>query len=44
MTKEIFESYREFYRHQLLDDVVPFWMNSDLIDKEYGGFISAVDR
>ena len=34
MTKEIFESYREFYRHQLLDDVVPFWMNSDLIDKE----------
>lgn len=34
----------EFYKNTLFSDVVPFWMNSDLIDKEYGGFISSVDR
>ena len=34
----------EFYKNALFSDVVPFWMNSDLIDKEYGGFISSVDR
>lgn len=27
-----------------MKDVVPFWEKSDLIDKEYGGFISSVDR
>lgn len=35
---------KEFYRHTLLEDVVPFWMQSDLIDEEYGGFITSVDR
>ena len=34
----------EFYKNALFSDVIPFWMNSDLIDKEYGGFISSVDR
>ncbi len=38
------QKLKEFYRAQLLDDVAPFWVNSDLIDKEYGGFISSVDR
>ena len=35
---------RQFYYHTLFDDVLPFWMNSDLIDKKYGGFITSVDR
>ena len=36
--------YQAFYRGQLLDDVMPFWMNSDLLDREYGGCITSVDR
>ncbi len=36
--------YRKFYHDALLSDVMPFWDNSDLIDKENGGFISSVDR
>lgn len=33
-----------FYREQLLNNVIPFWMKSDLIDKKYGGYITSVDR
>ncbi|MDD4125934.1 MAG: AGE family epimerase/isomerase, partial [Eubacteriales bacterium] len=44
MDKEIFGAYQKFYRSRLLDDCMPFWMNSDLLDKEYGGYITAVDR
>ncbi len=33
-----------FYRNHLLDDVVSFWMNSDLVDEQYGGFITSVDK
>lgn len=33
-----------FYRNHLLDNVVPFWMNSDLLDEQYGGYITSVDR
>lgn len=39
-----FTEYRDFYRQQLLEDVMPFWMNSDLLDREYGGCITSVDR
>ena len=42
-TKKI-EEYKQFYHNSLLNDVVPFWEKSDLIDKEFGGFISSVDR
>ena len=35
---------RQFYYHTLFDDVLPFWMKSDLIDKKYGGFITIVER
>lgn len=38
------EAYQDFYRKELLENVVPFWMNSDLIDREFGGFNSSVDR
>ncbi len=36
--------YRDFYRRELLEDVMPFWMRSDLLDREYGGCITSVDR
>ena len=36
--------YRRFYRDHLLEDIVPFWLNSDLLDREYGGYITSVDR
>lgn len=35
---------KEFYHKSLLEDIIPFWMHSDLIDREYGGFITSVDR
>lgn len=35
---------KEFYHSQLLNDVMPFWMKSDLVDHTYGGFITSVDR
>ncbi len=38
------KKYQQFYRDQLLQNIVPFWMNSDLLDREYGGYISSVDR
>ena len=44
MSTKKLEEYRQFYHDTLLKDVIPFWENSDLIDKEYGGFISSVDR
>ena len=37
-------SLKDFYHSFLLDNVVPFWENSDLIDKEFGGFNSSVDE
>ncbi|MFA6736762.1 MAG: AGE family epimerase/isomerase [Saccharofermentanales bacterium] len=47
MDREIKEKARvsaSFYRDHLLEDVMPFWMNSDLIDTEFGGLITSVDR
>ncbi|MBQ9964180.1 MAG: AGE family epimerase/isomerase [Clostridia bacterium] len=34
----------EFYKDHLLNNVVPFWLNSDLVDDTYGGYITSVDR
>ena len=36
--------YKNFYNNELLNDVVPFWVKSDLLDREYGGVNSSVDR
>ena len=36
--------YGAFYRDYLMNDVVPFWLGSDLLDEEYGGYITSVDR
>lgn len=44
MNRETFARYRAFYREQLLEDCIPFWLKSDLIDKRHGGYITSVDR
>ncbi len=44
MDKQTFASFRRFYHDQLLQDSIPFWMNSDLLDREYGGYITSLDR
>ena len=38
------QALRQFYRQHLLDNVIPFWINSDLPDHQYGGYITSVDR
>ena len=42
--KKTLMDYRDFYRRELLEDVMPFWMRSDLLDRGYGGCITSVDR
>ena len=42
--KKTLMDYRDFYRRELLEDVMPFWMRSDLLDRDYGGCITSVDR
>ena len=44
MKKETFASYRQFYHDQLMNDCIPFWTESDLLDKENGGYITSVDK
>ena len=44
MEKQELLKLKTFYHDALLKDVVPFWMQSDLIDHKYGGFNSSVDR
>ena len=38
------KEYRDFYKKQLLENVIPFWLESDLIDHIYGGYMTSVDR
>ncbi|MBL8823279.1 MAG: AGE family epimerase/isomerase [Planctomycetia bacterium] len=42
-TPEGCQALASFYRHALLDDVIPFWLRHG-IDREHGGFLSALDR
>lgn len=44
MDKKTFASYKQFYHNQLIEDCIPFWLGSDLLDKENGGYITSVDR
>jgi len=44
MDKNVISKYQKFYEDFLLNNVVKFWENSDLIDKQYGGFITSVDE
>ena len=39
MRTEKIAQLKQLYHDTLLEDIVPFWVNSDLIDQEYGGFI-----
>ena len=44
MDKTRISELKNFYHRTLIDDVMKFWVNSDLIDEKYGGFITSVDR
>lgn len=44
MNTEKIKNLKKFYHDTLFSDVLPFWMQSDLIDKEHGGFITSVTR
>jgi N-acylglucosamine 2-epimerase len=44
MNEARIQELHKFYHDTLFNDVLPFWLKSDLIDKEYGGFITSVDR
>ena len=37
------QTYSDQYRDELLNNVLPFWMKYS-IDKEYGGFLTSLDR
>ena len=36
--------YAAFYHNELLNNIIPFWTNSDMTDEEFGGCITSVDR
>ena len=38
-----FKELANKYKTELLDSVLPFWLNNS-IDKEYGGYFSCLDR
>ena len=44
MKKERINELRDFYYDHLMNNVVPYWMQSDLIDEQNGGFVTSVDR
>lgn len=44
MDKTKITQLKNFYHEHLMNDVVDFWLKSDLIDEKYGGFITSVDR
>ena len=43
MTPERIDSLIKVYRNGMLEDVLPFWIRHS-VDREYGGFMFAVDR
>lgn len=38
-----FEQYATLYRANLLEDVIPFWLNNSE-DKQFGGYLTSLDR
>ncbi|MDR2546423.1 MAG: AGE family epimerase/isomerase [Lachnospiraceae bacterium] len=44
MNKKAFSTLQAFYRDQLLDDCIPFWLNGGLLDKSCGGYITSLTR
>jgi N-acylglucosamine 2-epimerase len=43
MDKARVDSLKSFYKHYLLDVIIPFWVKNGL-DKEYGGMITSLDQ
>jgi N-acylglucosamine 2-epimerase len=41
-TKAMFNEYAEIYRDNLLNDVIPFWLNNSG-DREFGGYFTCLD-
>ncbi len=39
-----FAKYKKLFHDALLEDCIPYWEKSDLVDKAYGGYITSVDR
>ena len=44
MERKKISELKEFYHPHLFEEVLPFWLRSDLIDTEHGGFSTSVDR
>ena len=42
--KEKAREYAQLYKNELLKDIMPFWVNGELLDREYGGCITSLDR
>ncbi|MCB0664399.1 MAG: AGE family epimerase/isomerase, partial [Saprospiraceae bacterium] len=43
MQKDFFVTYRDLYKKNLLEDVIPFWENYSL-DWEHGGYFTCLDQ
>lgn len=37
------KNYDQLYKEELLNNIIPFWMNNS-VDKDYGGFFTCLDR
>ncbi len=43
MNKADLVRYRQTYKNELFDSVIPFWLNNSL-DRQYGGYFSCLER
>lgn len=43
MTKERIRELKDFYYNEMVNDVIPFWLDNAL-DREYGGYMDFLDR
>ena len=44
MADKNFAAYKKHFHDALLNDCIPFWEKSDLLDTENGGYITCIDR
>ena len=44
MENKNFAAYKQHFHDALLNDCIPFWEKSDLLDTENGGYITCIDR
>ena len=38
------KKYRDLFERELLGSVEPFWTQGEMLDREYGGIFSSLDR